>query len=124
MGKKPERVRFTSLDSEKRLEDTLAEDISILSPELMLIGRQVSTSYGKYIDLLAINEEGDLVVIELKRNKTPREVVAQLIDYASWVQGLSYDEIAAILSIPVGTVKSRVFNALSTLQEMHDETRR
>ena len=39
-------------------------------------------------------------------------------------QGLSYDEIAAILSIPVGTVKSRVFNALSTLQEMHDETRR
>ena len=39
-------------------------------------------------------------------------------------QGLSYDEIAAILSIPVGTVKSRVFNALSTLQEMHNEPRR
>ena len=38
-------------------------------------------------------------------------------------QGLAYDEIAAILSIPVGTVKSRVFNALSTLQEMFDEKR-
>ena len=36
-------------------------------------------------------------------------------------QGCSYDEIAAILSIPVGTVKSRVFNALSTLQEMYNE---
>lgn len=37
-------------------------------------------------------------------------------------QGLSYEEISAILSIPMGTVKSRVFNALATLQEMYDET--
>ncbi len=36
-------------------------------------------------------------------------------------QGLAYDEIAAILRIPVGTVKSRIFNALSTLQEMFRE---
>jgi RNA polymerase sigma-70 factor, ECF subfamily len=36
-------------------------------------------------------------------------------------QGLSYDEISAVLSIPVGTVKSRVSNALSTLQEMFHE---
>ena len=36
-------------------------------------------------------------------------------------QGLSYDEIASILSIPVGTVKSRMFNALSTLQETFHE---
>ena len=34
-------------------------------------------------------------------------------------QGLNYDEIAAVLHIPVGTVKSRVFNALATLQEMY-----
>ena len=38
-------------------------------------------------------------------------------------QGLSYDEISAILSIPVGTVKSRVSNALATLQEMFHEPR-
>lgn len=36
-------------------------------------------------------------------------------------QGLAYDEIAAILSIPVGTVKSRVSNALAALKEMFDE---
>ena len=36
-------------------------------------------------------------------------------------QGLAYDEIAAILRIPVGTVKSRVSNALAFLQERFDE---
>ncbi len=38
-------------------------------------------------------------------------------------QGLSYEEIAAILSIPVGTVKSRMSNALSTLREMFHENK-
>ncbi|MDD4118833.1 MAG: RNA polymerase sigma factor, partial [Kiritimatiellae bacterium] len=36
-------------------------------------------------------------------------------------QGLTYDEIASVLRIPVGTVKSRVFNALATLQEMYHD---
>ena len=36
-------------------------------------------------------------------------------------QGLAYDEIAEVLRIPVGTVKSRVFNALSALKEMFRE---
>ncbi|MGD9612575.1 MAG: RNA polymerase sigma factor [Kiritimatiellia bacterium] len=36
-------------------------------------------------------------------------------------QGLAYDEIAAILRIPVGTVKSRVFNALAALKETFHE---
>ena len=54
----------------------------------MLIGRQVLTSFNKIIDLLAIDGTGSLIVIELKRDKTPREVIAQTLDYASWVKGL------------------------------------
>lgn len=38
-------------------------------------------------------------------------------------QGLAYDEIAAIVRIPVGTVKSRVFNALAALQEIYYDDR-
>ena len=34
------------------------------------------------------------IVIELKRNQTPREMVAQALDYASWVQDLEPDELA------------------------------
>ena len=37
-----------------------------------------------------------LVLIELKRDKTPREIVAQSLDYASWVEDLTADKIALI----------------------------
>lgn len=95
---KPQKVSFSNLESEAKLEDILFEDVSILSPDLMLIGRQVSTVHGKFIDLLAIDIEGNLIVIELKRHKTPREVVAQALDYASWVNTLSYKQITDLYS--------------------------
>lgn len=91
-----ERVGITSLDQEKRLEDFLDQDISIASPNWMVIGRQVPTDYGKFIDLLAIDRDGKLIVLELKKNMTPREVVAQLLDYGSWVRELEDADIAAI----------------------------
>lgn len=91
-----ERLAVKSLEQEERLEDFLDKDISIASPNWMVIGRQVYTDFGKYIDLLAIDKDGNLIVLELKKNKTPREVVAQLLDYASWVKDLSDDEIASI----------------------------
>ena len=36
------------------------------------------------------------MLIELKRDRTPREVVAQALDYASWVEQLGAEDIAAI----------------------------
>lgn len=98
LGSKPERVNMSAIDSELMLEDALVKDLSILSSQLMLIGRQVPTLYGKFIDMLAMDASGNLSIIELKKSRTPREVVAQLLDYASWAQSLSYEEIAAIYS--------------------------
>src|SRR6266511_3294804 len=90
------RLSLSALDAESKLEDLIAKDVSVLSPQLMLVGRQIPTAYGKFIDLLALDPTGRLTVIELKRDQTPREVVAQLLDYASWVQDLSYEDIATI----------------------------
>ena len=36
-------------------------------------------------------------------------------------QGLSYEEISTVQGIPVGTVKSRIFNALKLIQEKYRE---
>lgn len=87
------RVRKVKLGSENRLENWLVEKPILLDPGILIIGRQVTTEFGGRIDLLGIDQSGDLVIIELKRDKTPREVVAQILDYASWVKDLSYDEI-------------------------------
>lgn len=98
LGEKPEKVSGSLIDSELMLENALARDLSILSPQLMLIGRQVATAYGKFIDMLAMDVNGNLFIVELKKNRTPREVVAQLIDYATWIQSLSYEDVAGIYS--------------------------
>jgi hypothetical protein len=91
-------VSFGTMDLESRLEEILEKDISIASPNWMIIGRQVHTDWGARIDLLAIDQQGYLVVIELKRNKTPRDILAQALDYGSWVKTLKSDRIAKIYS--------------------------
>jgi hypothetical protein len=54
-------IRDAKLDLESRLEEWLARDISVLDPDLLLIGRQVATDGGP-LDLLCLNERGDLVM--------------------------------------------------------------
>jgi hypothetical protein len=68
----------------------------MLGQPLMLVGRQVATDFGTFIDLLAVDVEGTLHVLELKRDRTPRDVVAQALDYGSWVSGLSHEAVLQI----------------------------
>ncbi|MGO9269238.1 MAG: hypothetical protein ACLQOO_03090 [Terriglobia bacterium] len=89
----------SKLDYEERIENWICNNVSVLVPDdsaLMVIGRQVKTSSGGRIDLLCMNGDGDLVIVELKRDKTPREITAQALDYASWVQGLSAQQVEEI----------------------------
>ena len=96
IGDTPERLSDGLLDSEKQLEEMIVAAPAILSSDWMLIGRQERTSYGKIVDLLALAPDGSLVLIELKRGKTPWDVVAQALDYASWVEQLEASDIADI----------------------------
>lgn len=90
------------LDQEQRLEDWVSADPSLLGLDVMVIGRQVQTTYGGRIDLLGIDQDGDLALIELKRDKTPRDIIAQVLDYASWVDDLGHEDIALIGSRYLG----------------------
>jgi hypothetical protein len=81
---------------EERLEQLIESDPTVLGQPLLLIGRQVLTTYGKYVDLLGLDADGNLHVLELKRDRTPRDVVAQALDYGSWVQDLTNDDVREI----------------------------
>lgn len=82
----PQRLTTSRLDDEHQLEELIVRDVSVINADWLLIGRQVRTRFDKRIDLLGLDANGSVVIIELKRDKTPRDVVAQAIDYASWVE--------------------------------------
>lgn len=96
VGDRPEPLRETQIASEALLEDMIVAQPAILSPEWMIVGRQEDTGYGGRIDLLALAPDGSVILIELKRGKTPREVVAQAIDYAAWAEKLDAQALAQI----------------------------
>lgn len=92
---------------EHNFKDTKREeDLEVLlenNPEyffegskVLIIGRQVTTNLNTSIDLLGIDKSGNTVVVELKRGKTPRETVAQLLEYASFIENLDYSQLNEI----------------------------
>ena len=89
-------VSFEPMATESRLEDILEADVAIAAPNLMIMGRQVRTGFDKVVDLLAIDVEGNLAIIELKRDKTYRDIVSQVLDYGSWVRSLRDEDIARL----------------------------
>ena len=92
--KKP--LEPASLIDEKELELLLRDNIEILNKGWLVISNQVKTDAGKFVDILCINHDGDMVVVELKKDLTPREVTAQVIDYAASVSKMTVEEIAQL----------------------------
>lgn len=90
------RLAPQSLDAEERLERLLHRGLDLLDEDILILGRQVNTDFGKRIDLLGLDVDGNVLVLELKRGRSPRDAVAQLLDYGSWVQGLSRERVAQI----------------------------
>ncbi len=96
VGAEPTQLPEAALEQERQLEDMIVADSRILSDDWMLIGRQEDTGHGGRVDLLAMAPDGSLVLIELKRDRTPREVVAQVLDYATWLERLDADALKGI----------------------------
>lgn len=74
---------------EEELETLLYAHIELLNPNWLVIGRQITMPSGKRLDLLCLDQDGDLIVVELKKDLTPREVTAQVIDYAASVSAFT-----------------------------------
>ena len=77
------------------LETWIASNPGIVSNDITFIGRQVITKSGP-LDLLGIDNHGNTVIVELKRDMLPREALAQAIDYASDIAEWSVERLSEI----------------------------
>jgi len=64
------------------LEKWIKSNPAILGEDIAIIGEQVQTASGP-MDFLGVDNSGNTVVVELKRDRLPREALVQAIDYAS-----------------------------------------
>lgn len=84
-------------ETEKQLEELLVRNPEILMPGLTLVGRQTPTEGGA-LDLLGVDEDGNLIVCELKRGTLSRDAVAQIIDYTSFLASLDPEKLSEHIS--------------------------
>ena len=87
------RVSESELDKEAKLEQRLVrtEGAKIGDVEVLYVGRQGSPGEGGIFDILGVDERGDTVVVELKRGRAPRDVVAQALEYAGEIRNVEYE---------------------------------
>ena len=85
------------MENEQLLEETLVKHPDLLMEGVTLVGRQTPTDGGP-LDLLGVDDEGRLVVFELKRGTLSRDAVAQVIDYASYLDNMDLTDLAEYIS--------------------------
>lgn len=83
-------------ETETKLEDILVRSPDFLADGLTLIGRQLPTGGGP-LDLLGVDEDGQVVVFELERGTLTREAIAQVIDYASDLAETDVDRLSELI---------------------------
>jgi len=78
------------------LESLLVQSPDLLMDGLTLVGREVPTDGGP-LDLLGVDEDGHLVIYELKRGSLTREAVAQILDYGSDIAETDVERLAKLI---------------------------
>ena len=90
-------VNFAQLGLQERrdIQEWIAANPGILGEDLLIIGKEFSgfDRTDERLDLLAVDVDGKLVVIELKRDDTGADAHWQAIKYASYLHRASADDI-------------------------------
>jgi hypothetical protein len=100
-------------ETEGLLESLLVHRPNLLIDDLVLVGRQVPTEGGP-LDLLGVDEDGQLVIFELKRGTLTRDAVAQILDYASDMAAVGIDQLARLIEDSSGK------NGIEKIEDFQD----
>lgn len=90
-GELDELEEPTTFAYERDLQNFLAKNLPIIEPGLHLYEEDEVTGLefpagGRFVDILALDANGDYVVIELKVSRGYDRVVGQLLRYMAWVE--------------------------------------
>ena len=95
-----EEVDFAKLGFQERrdIQEWVEANPGILGDDLLIIGKEFSgfDRTDERLDLLAVDSDGKMVVIELKRDDTGADAHWQAIKYASYFQRTTSDEIVGM----------------------------
>ncbi|SES24569.1 hypothetical protein SAMN04487944_1278 [Gracilibacillus ureilyticus] len=81
----------------EHIEEWIRKNPDILGEELLIIGHEYDKfEVNERLDLLAIDKDGSLVIIEVKRDNTGGHVDFQALKYASYCSRLSPSDILEI----------------------------
>lgn len=107
---KIEQTSFKALKLEERkhLQEWIAKEPSSLGEELLIIQKEFDgfSDTRERLDLLALDKDGNLVVIENKLDDSGRNVTWQAIKYASYCSGLTKQDVIDIYQKYLGETAS------------------
>ncbi len=92
-------AQFSELGLYERgdLQRLLRDDIAVLGADLLVVAEEFGDweDARRRIDLLAIDREGHLTVVELKRTEDGGHMELQAIRYAAMVSSMAFDDVVA-----------------------------
>ena len=111
-----EEVEFARLGLQERrdIQEWVAANPGILGDDLLIIGKEFSgfDRTDERLDLLAVDLDGRLVIIELKRDDTGTDAHWQAIKYASYFQRATTDVIVRMMAEYRGESEEESTNVL------------
>src|SRR6056297_1236097 len=90
-----EKIKFSDENiAEKNIENWVEKNPEMLGEPLKIIARQLNIQeVGDRLDLLALDKQGNLVIIELKTDVIKSDATLQAVKYASYLSDWKFDEI-------------------------------
>ena len=115
---------FATMGFQERrdIQEWVAADPSILGEELLIIAKEFSgfDRTNERADLVAVDRDGNIVVIELKRDDTGADVHWQAIKYASYFKHAQREDIVRMLADHAKVTEDEAVTGLIQHLDMDD----
>lgn len=106
---------------EKNIENWMATKPELLfsNPDaVMIIAQEISGEV--MADLLAVDSQGNLIIIEIKRNWSDRNTVGQILDYAARLESWKYEDFNIRWKKDKGENSNDLFEEFKNFSENHE----